>query len=239
MNGKGSDMKRRAFLRNGLLIGMTSIIPIIAGCKVIQTIGAMAGMMDEPPKHDMLSKGKKRVAVVPRSALSNSFELQNAPREIARHVNVLLDTNVRNNNLNIVEQSKVEAWLDNVNNDFYSFLAVGRDRSIEADIVIGFDITEFRIRNPQNPSLFQGRCEVQVTAIETATSKELAKETLTIIEPPNTPIHGNPRLEPQFRASFVAVVAQQIAALFHHHDRNAIRRMNVDSLEKHFMDSPF
>jgi len=185
------------------------------------------------PKYDTLSKGEIRVAVVPRSRFSNAFELQNAPREIARQVNVLLDDNVRNKKLRVVEQSRVEAWLDNVNNDFDTFLEVGRDRSINADIVIGFDIIEFRIRDPQNPSLIQGRCLVQIQAFETATGKTVASETLTIVDPPNMPLHGNPRMEPQFRAQFIQVVAQQIAALFHHYDPNRLRRMDVDNLEMH------
>jgi len=188
---------------------------------------------DEPPKYDILSRGEIRVAVVPRSMFSNAFELQNAPREIARQVNFLLDENVRNRKLRVVEQSRVEAWLDDVNNHFDTFLEVGRDRSINADIVIGIDIIEFRIRDPQNPSLIQGRCLVQVQAFETATGRMVASDTLTIIDPPNMPLHGNPRMEPQFRAQFVTVVAQQVAALFHHHDPNRLRRMDVDNLEMH------
>ena len=185
------------------------------------------------PQYDILSRGEIRVAVVPRSVFSNAFELQNAPREIARQVNVLLDDKVRNRKLRVVEQSRVEAWLDNVNNHFDHFLEVGRDRSINADIVIGIDIIEFRIRDPQNPSLIQGRCLVQIQAFETATGRMVASETLTIVDPPNMPLHGNPRMEPLFRAQFVQVVAQQIAALFHHHDPSRLRRMDVDNLEMH------
>ena len=210
-----------------LLLGLTAV-----GCQSgLFTLLYVLNGSDVAPKYDILLKGEKRVAVVPRSVYSNSFELQNAPREIARHVNVLLDENVKNKKLRVVEQPKVETWLENVNNDFDTFLEVGRDKSINADIVIGFDIIEFRIRDPLNASLIQGKCIVEVRAIDCETGKILASETLTIVDPPSIPLPNNPRLEPQFRAQFIAVVAQQIAALFHHHDPQRLRRIDADNLE--------
>ena len=203
----------------------------LTGCNLIMGGLILIRGTDEKPRYPILLKGEKRVAVVPRSVYSNSFELQNAHRDIARHVNSLLDENVRNKKLRVVEQSKVEAWLDNRNNDFDTFLEVGRDKSIKADIVIGFDIIEFRIRDPMNASLIQGRCMVEVRAIDCATGEPLAKETLTIIDPPNMPLQSNPRLDPQFRTQFTAVVAQQIAALFHHHNPHKLQRFDADNLE--------
>jgi hypothetical protein len=159
--------------------------------------------------------------------------LQNAPQEIARHVNVLLDEKVRNKKLKVVEQSKVEAWLDNCNNDFDSFAEVGKDKSINADIVIGFDIIGFQIRDPHDPYLVQGKCDVQIKAVDCATGKVLATETLSIVDPPSMPIPGGPNVEPQFRRQFIQAVAQYIAALFHHHDPHKIRRIDADSLDMH------
>ena len=220
---------------------MKKIVPLLlllalmlAGCQsAIFTAVYLLKGRDEPPKYDILLKGEKRVAVVPRSIYSNSFELQNAPREIARHVNSLLDENCQNKKLKVVEQSKVESWLDNCNNDFETFLEVGKDKSINADVVIGFDIIGFQIRDPQNASLLQGRCLVEVKAIECATGKILASETLTIIDPPSMPLDNNPRKEPVFRSQFIGVIAKQIAALFHPHDPNKLQRMDADNLEMH------
>jgi len=219
---------------------MKKLIPLLllftlslTGCQIMYSALVLIRGTDEKPKYEILLKGEKRVVVVPRAAFSNSFELQNAPREIARQVNTLLDTNVRNKKLRVVEQAKVETWLDHVGNDFESFLEVGRDKSIQADIVIGFDIVEFRIRDPMNSSLLQGRCVVEVRAIDCETGEILARETLSITEPPNMPLPGNPRLEPQFRAQFLAVISQRIAALFHHYDKQKLQRMDGDSLELH------
>jgi hypothetical protein len=207
----------------------------LTGCQLIMGTILLVRGTDEAPKYDFLRKGEKRVVIVPRSVYSHSLEVQNAPREIARHINDLLDDpqNTKNKKLRVVEQMKVEAWLDRVHNDFDTFLEVGRDPSIQADIVIGFDIIEFRIRDPLNSSLIQGKCVVEVRAFDCATGKPLASETLTIIDPPNVPLQGNPRMETQFRAQFISVIAQQIAALFHHHNPNRIQRIDADNLEMH------
>ena len=220
---------------------MKKIIPLLlllvltlTGCQsALLTALVLVKGTDAPPKYDILLKGDKRVAVVPRSVCSNAYELQNAPREIARHVNNLLDENVRNKKLKLVEQSKIETWLDNCHNDFDSFTEVGRDRSIKADIVIGFDIVGFQIRDPQNASLIQGKCHVEVKAIDCETGKTLASETLMIVDPPSMPLPGGPRLEPQFRTQFIQVVAEQISSLFHHHDLHKVKRIDADNLEMH------
>jgi len=217
---------------------------LLAGCQSALFTGAAIFVgTHTKPNHDILLKGEKRVAIVPRSMFSNAYELQNAPREIARHVNNLLDDNIRHNDrpnyrnkkLTIIEQSKVETWLDNCDNDFESFAEVGRDKSINADIVIGFDIIGIQVRDPQNPYLIQGKCQVQVKAIEVATGKVLASDTLMVIDPPNMPLDASsrPGLEQQFRAQFAHIVAQRIAALFHYYDKNKLQRIDADNLEMH------
>ena len=221
-------MKKKAPLL--LLLGL-----MLTGChSALVTALYVINGPDVPPKYDILLKGKgdnKRVAVVPRVVYANAYELQNAPREIARSVNALLEVNVKNKKLRVVEQPKIEAWLDQCNNDFDSFVEVGRNRSIKADIVIGFEILKFQIRDPHNAALLQGRCEVKVVAVDCATGTTLASEMLSIVDPPNMPLDNNPRKEFQFRTQFIDVVAQQIAALFHHYDPHKLRRIDADNLE--------
>jgi len=206
--GEESNMERRTFLYKGLIIGA---VGTFAGCGIVGGGFKRFEPVGDPPKYDILLKGEKRVAIVPRY---NSFELQNVSREIAQRVNSSLDANVQNKKLRIVEQSRVEAWLDNANNDFDTFLEVGRDSSINADIVIGFDI----IRDPQSPSSIQKKCFVQVQAFDTATGRLLASETLAIVEPPPLPIpiDGTFQIEQQFNTYFIGMVARQISSLFHH-----------------------
>ena len=223
------------------------LVLTLTGCHWILFTGALIFKgNDTPPEFDILFRDKKtekRVAVVPRTIYSNAYELQNAPQEIAQRVNQLLEEHVRNNarpnqkntKLHIIEQSKVEAWLDNCNNTFDDFVEVGRDKSLKADIVIGFDIINFQIRDPQNPYLMQGKCTVQVKAFDCATGDELASKTLTITDPPNGQIPvSHPNADALFRQQFArVVVAEQIAALFHYHDKHKLQRIDADSLGMH------
>lgn len=192
---------------------------------------------DVKPKHEILLKGDKRVAVVCRSMATNHYDVQNAPREIARKVSELLDQNVQNRKLQVVDSGKIETWLDDCNNDFDSFVEVGRDKNIDADIVIGIEMLGFQLRDPKSHHLLQGKCQVQVRAYDCKTREVLVSEMLTIVDPPNVPISaGSAGIELAFRPQFINVVAQQIAILFHHHDPHKSRRIDADNLEMHSMN---
>ena len=208
---------------------------VLTGCQgLLLTSMMLVKGRDEPPKHDILLKGEKRVAVVPRALSSNAFELQNAPQQIARQVRELLDTKVTNKKLQVVEQEKVEKWLDNCNNNFDTFGEVGKDKSINADIVIGFTIVGFQIRDPQNPYLLQGKCQVQVEAVEVSSGRILSSDTLMIAYPPNVPMHASsPGIEPQLRREFLTVIARHIGALFHPHIPHEIQPIDADTINLH------
>jgi hypothetical protein len=204
------------------------------GCQqALLTALVLVNGTDVKPKYDVLLKGDKRVVVVCRSMASNPYEVQNAPREIARCVSNILDQNVRNKKLKVVEPVKVEMWLDNCNNDFDNFLEIGQDKSINADIVIGIEILGFQIRDPHSPYMVQGQCQVGVKAIDCSNGEVIASESLTIVDPPNMPISGGPGMEATFRPRFIQVVAEQIAILFHHYDPNKSRRIDADNLDMH------
>jgi hypothetical protein len=224
--------RRHSFWGLGLFF---LLILTLSGCQqAILTAYVLVNGTDVKPKHDILIKsGNKRVAVVCRSMTSNQYEVQNAPRDIARQVSSLLDKNVRNKKLRVVEPVKVETWLDNCNNDFDNFLEVGRDKTIDADIVIGVEVLGFRLHDPHSPYMVQGQCMVSVKAIDCKNGEVLATENLTIIDPPNLPISGGPGMEAAFRPRFIQLVAEQIAILFHHYDPHKSRRIDADTLDYH------
>jgi len=146
----------------------------------------------------------------------------------------ILETKTKNKKLRVVEQSKVEKWLDNCNNNFDSFVEVGNDRSINADVVIGFTIVGFQIRDPQNPYMAQGKCQIQVEAVEVASGKVLSSDTLELIYPPSTPIDiTDPNKASRLRSEFVTVIARNIGALFHPHVPHEIRAIDADSINLH------
>lgn len=222
----------RPFRRIALLL---VAVLFLSGCQsALLTAIVLIKGTDVKPKHEILLKGEKRVAVVCRSLASNQYEIQNAPREIARQVSDLLDKNVQNRKLQVVDPAKIEAWLDDCNNDFDSYLEIGRSKKINADIVIGIDILGFQIRDVNSHYLLQGKCQAQIRAYDCETGEVIAKENLTIVDPPNGPIPaGSAGIEGAFRPQFISVVAQQVGILFHHHDPHKSRRMDSDNLEMH------
>ncbi|MDR2116611.1 MAG: hypothetical protein LBP87_09565 [Planctomycetaceae bacterium] len=217
-----------------LLVLLLFLTLVVSGCQqALLTALVLVNGTDVKPKYDILLKGEKRVAVVCRSMASNPYDVQNAPREISRQTSKLIDLNVRNKKLKVVEPAKVEAWLDNCNNDFDNFLEIGRDKTIDADIVIGIEIRGFQTRDPHSPYLVQGKSQVNVKAIDCSNGEVLASEDLLIIDPPNLPISGGPGMEAAFRPRFIQVIAEQIAILFHHHDPHKSKRIDADNLDMH------
>ncbi|MDR3198209.1 MAG: hypothetical protein LBU34_10120 [Planctomycetaceae bacterium] len=218
----------------GLLVLVMLGTLAVSGCQqALLTALVLVNGTDVKPKYEILLKGEKRVAVVCRSLVSNPYDVQNAPREISRQVCKLIDLNVRNKKLKVVEPAKVETWLDNCNNDFDNFLEIGRDKAINADIVIGIEIRGFQIRDSHSAYLVQGRCQVNVKAVNCSDGEVLVSEDLMIIDPPNLPISGGPGMEAAFRPRFIQVVAEQIALLFHHHDPHKSNRIDADNLDMH------
>jgi hypothetical protein len=221
-------------LKLGLLSLFFLVVLLGVGCQqALLTALVLVNGTDEKPKYDLLLKGDKRVAVVCRSMASNPYDVQNAPREIARQVSKLIDLNVRNKKLKVVEPVKIETWLDNCNNDFDNFLEIGRDKTINADFVIGIEIRGFQMRDPHSPYLVQGKCQVNVKVVDCSNGEVLVSEDVMIIDPPNVPMQGGPGLEAAFRPRFIQVVAEQIAILFHHHDPHKSKRIDADNLDMH------
>lgn len=217
---------------------LLTLIVLVAGCQnaLLTAIVLLKGT-DVDPKYDILKKGKKRVAVVCRSMASNQYEIQNAPREIARELSRLIDENCQNKKLEVVDSGKIDAWLDDCNNDFDTFLEIGRDKKINADIVIGVEILGFQIRDPRSHYQVQGRCQAQVRVYDCETGETPITENLTIVDPPDGPIPaGGAGVANAFRPAFIKVVAQQVGILFYPHDPHKSRRITADSLEMHRLD---
>jgi ABC-type uncharacterized transport system auxiliary subunit len=218
----------------GLLVLLTFLTLVLSGCQqALLTALVLVNGTDVKPKYDVLLKGEKRVVVVCRSMASNPYDVQNAPREISRQVSKLIDLHVRNKKLKVVEPVKVETWLDNCNNDFDNFLEIGRDKTINADFVIGIEIRGFQMRDPHSPYLVQGKCQVNVKVVDCSNGEVIASEDLMIVDPPNLPLSGGPGLEAEFRPRFIQVVAEQVAILFHHHDPHKSRRIDADNIDMH------
>ena len=206
------------------------------GCKLLAPIIIIIRGTDVAPEYDILLSGEIRVAVASRSMVANQFDGQTAARGIARELSSLLAENVKNKRLKVVESERIDDWLDNVNNDFESFLNIGQDKSINADIVIGLELEGFQVRDPNSPHLIQGKCRVRVKAWNCKTGKLEVTEVLEVVDPPNMPIAGGISTEGAFRPQFIRVVAQQIGILFYHHDPHKAKRIDADNLHMYRID---
>lgn len=207
------------------------MVVMTTGCTGLLTTAAiMIKGTDTEPKYDILLKDPVKVAVVCYSVSPDQYRNETVPREIAREVTDLLDLNIRNKRLTLVEPSKIEKWLDESDNQLGSLEEIGKAKGIEADIVIGVELQDFRIHEPQSHLMFKGQAHLQVRAIDCKIGKTVAKETLRVIDPPNTPIPAGRVTDNVFRAQFVKVVSQQVACLFHPYDAKKLNRMDCDSL---------
>ncbi len=216
-----------------LFLLVVSLLVSTGGCQALLTAMIMIKGTDTEPKFDILLHDKKKVVVVCQSLARDQYRNEAVPRDIARQVTDLLDANVKNNKLELVPCSNVEVWIDNCDNRFDSFREVGKAKGIEADIVIGIEIQDFRVTDPRSPTLLQGKANILVKAINCEDGKILAREQMRIVDPPNMPLSSSYVNEHVFRASFVTVVSQQIACLFHPYDAKRLNRMDADSLGMH------
>lgn len=201
------------------------------GCKALLTGLVMIKGTDVQPEFPILLKDEVSAVVVCRMVDSMSYRSASVPLEIMERVASLLETNIKNKRCTIVPSDAVGAWLDRHDNEPWVMVDVGKSGATKADVVIGIEVQGFRVRDAQSPHLYQGTAQVLVTAIDVETGKSLARKTLRIKDPPDIPVPASSVSESTFRASFIQVVSTEIAALFHPHDPNKLRRIQADSLE--------
>ncbi|MDR2642677.1 MAG: hypothetical protein LBC74_07775 [Planctomycetaceae bacterium] len=223
---------RRKFLN---LIFLAVLFVLFSGCQnVLFTAMVLIKGTDVPPECELLTKAKKetRVAVVCYSIAASQYEVQNAPRIIAKQVSKLLENNCANKQIRIIDPIKVDTWLDNCSNEIDDILQVGKDPAINADIVIGIEIIDFQTRDQKSHFQIQGRCSLKIIAKDCKTGEILYSQNLSIVDPPDVPIQGGGAgAEATFRPKFIKTVSEQVAYKFHPHDQHKARRIQADSLD--------
>lgn len=219
-----------SFLPRCLLVGLCGLIIPLLGCQALLTGLVMLKGTDTPPEFPIFLKEKISAVVVCRVP-SPTYQSETIPPKLIDRVTDLLDENIKNKRFSIVAASDVEAWLNRHDEKNWLMVDVGKSGATKADVVVGIELQDFRLRDPQSPHLFQGTAQVLVTATRVETGKIIARKNLRLVDPPDAPIPASSVTENVFRASFTEVVAREIAALFHPYDPNKIRRIQADSLE--------
>ncbi|MDR1486029.1 MAG: hypothetical protein LBT09_14575 [Planctomycetaceae bacterium] len=217
------------------LIFLVLLFILFSGCQnLLLTAIVLIKGTDVPPECEILTKAKKetRVAVVCYSIAASQYEVQNAPRIIAKHVSKLLEDNCANRQIRIVDPVKVDAWMDNCSNDVDDIVQVGKDAAINADIVIGIEIIDFQTRDQKSHFQIQGRCTMRIIVKNCKTGETLYSQNLSVVDPPDVPIQGGGAgTEANFRPKFIKTISEQIAYKFHPHDQHKARRIQADSLD--------
>ena len=126
-----------------------------AGCALFTTIGWIVtdgkDKAAEYTKNDGLEG--KTVAVVCREIGTSSFENAHVPANLAEAVAALLQQNGKH--IKIVDPRKVADWTDNNSNRDQSYAEIGKN--LEADVVVGIDLEDFRLRD--GPTLYRGKAQ--------------------------------------------------------------------------------
>ena len=167
---------------------------------------------------------EKKVAVVCRPMDFSQYRNPTVPKDIARNVAKLLGQNVPK--IEVIDQRKVDEWMDN--NTWDEYLEVGK--ALDADLVLGLDLESFSIYEAQ--TLYKGRANVNIKVVDCHTGDVIAEKPLPqSIYPPNAVKTTDDMQEAQFRREFVGVLTDQIARHFYAHDPRAYFAADARSIQ--------
>jgi hypothetical protein len=148
------------------------------------------------------------VAVVCRPIVELEFSDAGSARELASLVGAQVESKVRRARL--IGQQEVARWIDE--NSWVDYPTLGK--SLDADIVMGIDLEEFRLH--EGSTLYRGRATAHVRVYEVATKKVLFDKRIDDFAfPANTAIPSTDRTEAEFRGMFLQMLSQKISRCFH------------------------
>jgi len=181
----------------------------------------LMGGMDTAAEYKGLKK--KTVAVVCRPLVQLKYRNMTASKDISREVAKSLQKKA---GAKVISPDKVAEWLDN--NASEDCLEVGR--ALNAEMVVGIDLTEFDIY--QGPTLYQGKARYTLKVYDCKTGDVVfEKSPDPSIYPPNSAIPATDKQESQFRRQFVEVLAEEITRRFYSHDARADFAGDVTALD--------
>ena len=201
--------RNRVFLTTALLLGLS----VMVGCQSgLATAMWLIKGPNMPAEYDCMDE--KKVAVVCRAVDFSSFNYHNAPKELSRRVSMLLTQN--GSKIEVIEQRKVDEWMDN--NSWNEYIEVGR--ALDADIVLGIDLERFSIYEGQ--TLYQGKANVTIKTYDCESGELLVDKPLPqSVYPPNSAKPTSDLQESEFCREYLAVLADEIGRHFYPHDPRA------------------
>jgi hypothetical protein len=216
----------RPLLRPGIILTVTLLIALLpaVGCReaLFTVVYLFKGTEIDADFAEL--KGKK-VAVVCRPMVSLQYANSNVGRELAQQISLLLQEQVPK--IKMIDQRKIVKWTDE--NTWEEYPEVGK--AMKADMVVAVDLESFSLYLGQ--TLYQGKANATVRVFDCKKNgKEVFRKSIPqCLYPPNGAIAASERTEPDFRAEFVGVLANQIARHFFSHDPYADLGQDAASLK--------
>ena len=193
----------------GLCLAVVCLLPFASGCSTLLTAAYLIAPQDTPAEYKGL-KGK-HVAVICKPIVELEFSDAGSSRELAGSVGALLEKNVRK--VRVISQDEVARWIDE--NSWIDYPTVGK--SLDADLVIGIDLEEFRMH--EGSTLYRGRASIHVRVFDVAEKKVVFSKRFDDFSfPTDGAMPVTDRSEAQFRAMFLQILAQRISRCFHAYD---------------------
>lgn len=194
-----------------LLVGLLAVLVCVsaAGC------GATAQLMYLIKGHDIPAAYSgfegKRVAIVVTTE-SSSYGPDPLAETIERYLHLKLATNVHD--IDIVSNTQVNNWLDLNDPDGTNLVDLGK--GINADLVLGVDVENYKIR--QGRTIYKGRADIEVNVVDIATG---AKTFALGPDHFSYPENGRPAInttDRQFQIFYLSWLTEKIARNFYEHD---------------------
>jgi predicted nucleic acid-binding protein len=161
---------------------------------------------------------KKTIVVFCSQPASQEFRHAGASRQIAQRVSELLEQNfTKKDKVTIVQQRKVDAWIDE--NDSDDYLELGK--AVKADMILYIDLAHFDLMPGQ--TVYQGSADVTLKVHDISSGGNIvwSKPLGEILYPLNAPIAAQSKSPATFQAEYVNVLAEAIGKHFYAHDPTA------------------
>lgn len=170
--------------------------------------------------------GEQKVAVITTTD-GSQYSQDIVAREINQLVAAVLHEKVKD--ISLVTQAEIDQWRDVNGWDETDPADIGR--GVGADKVISIELADLRLR--EGATLFRGRANVSVQAIDVATGKvEYTRQLEDYTYPKLAGQDITETTEPRFRKLYLSMVSQEIARSFHPYDLT--ERFATDSKIVHY-----
>lgn len=207
----------RTASRFALVLLTLATLPFTTGCHPGLLMASAVYMWEggnlAPAECEFLED--QRVVVFCRPPASQEFRHAGASRQIAKKVGSLLRDSVPG--IDIVQQRKVDEWIDENDSDDYEELG----RAVKADLVVQIELGHFELF--KGSTVYQGNSDVTVNVYDMKKDGSLVwdKTLGEVLYPVHSGIAVQDKSVGQFQNEYITVLSEKVGKHFYKHDPNA------------------